>query len=213
MTSSSATPLRFYGSIFKEALYVRIRSSCCLTLPVWRVHNLSIAGVKVSAPQVIGSLPHPKEFVAPVYNQVHQEQIVAEETTQNIVEISTLQVIVLEIPEVQFVVRIQEQSVEITKITKEDPQERVQQHTVEQIGPVPQTQEQIAEVVMVIPQEQLSWCSSSEILSQTRVPLRLDRVLPFFGCALCGMVHCVSCHTRKKSKGHSSNNTGVHKKN
>ena len=36
--------------------------------------------------------------------------------------------------------RIQEQSVEITE---EDPQERVQQHTVEQIGdvPVPQTQE------------------------------------------------------------------------
>ena len=59
--------------------------------------------------------------------------------------------------------RIQEQSVEITK---EDPQERVQQHTVEQIGDVPvlQTQEQIAEVVIVIPQEHLSWCSSSETL-------------------------------------------------
>ena len=41
-------------------------------------------------------------------NQVHQEQIVAKETTQN------TQVIVQEIPEVQFVDRIQEQSVEIT---------------------------------------------------------------------------------------------------
>ena len=51
------------------------------------------------------------------------------------------------------------------EITKEDPQECVQQHTVEQIGdvPVPQTQEQIAEVVIVIPQEHWSWCSSSEI--------------------------------------------------
>ena len=35
----------------------------------------------------------------------------------------------------------------------------------EQIGdvPVPQTQEQIAKGVIVIPQEHLSWCSSSEI--------------------------------------------------
>ena len=49
-----------------------------------------------------------------------------------------MQVIVKEIPEVQLVDRIWEQVVEITV---EDRQERVQQHTVEQIGDVlvPQT--------------------------------------------------------------------------
>ena len=49
-----------------------------------------------------------RKFVTLMCNQVHQEQIVAKETTQN------TQVIVQEIPEVQFVDRIQEQSVEIT---------------------------------------------------------------------------------------------------
>ena len=58
-------------------------------------------------------LPPPEEFAAPVVSQVHQEQIVAGETSQNIVEIQTVQgqVIVQEIPEVQVVERIQEQFV------------------------------------------------------------------------------------------------------
>ena len=45
------------------------------------------------------------------------------------------------------------------------PQERVQQRTVEQIGNVPvlQIQEQVEEVVIVIPQERFSWCASPEI--------------------------------------------------
>ena len=50
--------------------------------------------MKVFGPQVIDSVPHAREFVTPVYNEVQKEQIVAEETTQNIVEISTVQVIV-----------------------------------------------------------------------------------------------------------------------
>ena len=76
--------------------------------------QFSITAVEASAPKVIGSLPPLEEFAAPVYNQVHQEQIVAGETTQNTVEIPTVQeqVIVQEIPEVQVVERIQEQIVE-----------------------------------------------------------------------------------------------------
>ena len=80
-----------------------------------------------------------KEFARPV-----------KETTQNILEIPTVQVIALGIPHVWIVERIQEQIVVIIKV---GPQERVQQRTVEQIGdvPVPQIQEQIEEVVRVIP--------------------------------------------------------------
>ena len=64
-------------------------------------------------------------------------------------------VIVWRIPEVQ------EQTVEAVKV---DPEERVRQSTVEQVGnvPVPQCQEQIGEVVTVAPQERISWCVSSE---------------------------------------------------
>ena len=43
-----------------------------------------------------------------MYNQVPQQQIGAEETTPNIVEIPIVQVIVFEIREVQVVERIQE---------------------------------------------------------------------------------------------------------
>ena len=51
---------------------------------------------------------------------------------------------------------------------------------VEQIGdvPVPQIQERTEEVVAVIPQEHFSWCASSEVLSQTRVSLRLVSKYP-----------------------------------
>ena len=74
-------------------------------------------------------------------------------------EIPTVQVVVLELPEVQIVERIQEQTVVIIKV---GPQERVQQRTVERVCdvPVPQINE---EVVVVIPKERFSWCASSEI--------------------------------------------------
>ena len=86
-----------------------LRGPVC-TRPVLLVFNVtglmkphfSITVVWASAPQVIGSFPPSKEFATPVYNQVHQQQIGAEETTQTIVEISIVQVIVLEIPEVQI---------------------------------------------------------------------------------------------------------------
>ena len=63
--------------------------------------QFSITAVEASAPQVIGSLPPLEEFDAPVYDIIHQEHIVAGETTQNIVEIPVVQeqVIVQEIPQ------------------------------------------------------------------------------------------------------------------
>ena len=78
--------------------------------------NLDIAGlvtpqfsstaVEASAPQVVVSLPPFEEFTAPVYNQVHQEQIVAGEVTLNIVGNPAVQeqVIVQEIPQAPQVV-------------------------------------------------------------------------------------------------------------
>ena len=89
--------------------------------------NLDITGlfsstaVEAFAPQVIVSLPPFEEFTAPVYNQVHQEQIVAAEMTLNIVENSAVQeqVIVQEIPQVPIVERIQEQIVDITGLANQ----------------------------------------------------------------------------------------------
>ena len=48
--------------------------------------QFSSGALEASAPQVFVSLPPFEEFTAPVYNPVHQEQIVAGEMTQNIVE-------------------------------------------------------------------------------------------------------------------------------
>ena len=60
------------------------------------------------APRVVGSLPPFEEFTEPVYNQVHQEQIVAGKVTQNIIENSAVQEQVI-VPEIPLVVeRIQE---------------------------------------------------------------------------------------------------------
>ena len=68
--------------------------------------QFSITNVEASAPQVVGSLPPLEEFPAPVCNQVHQEQIVAGETTQYIVEILVVQeqVIFQKIPQAPQVV-------------------------------------------------------------------------------------------------------------
>ena len=58
--------------------------------------------MEISSPQVIDSLLAFEEFIAPVYNQGHQEQIAAGLTSLNIVEILVVQeqVIVQEIPQV-----------------------------------------------------------------------------------------------------------------
>ena len=44
--------------------------------------NPQISATSLEAPQVVGSLPPFEEFTESVYNQVHQEQIVAGEMTQ-----------------------------------------------------------------------------------------------------------------------------------
>ena len=102
--------------------------------------QLCSTAVEASVPQVVGSLPPFEEFTEPVHNQVHQEQIVTGEMTQNIVENPAMQdqVIVQDIPEV--VERIQERILDPVEVL---PHERVQQFNAEHIVhmPVPQTQE------------------------------------------------------------------------
>ena len=60
------------------------------------------AAVEGSASQVIGSLPHGEVFSAPVFNQVHQEQLAGGEIPENLVEIPVVhkQVIVQASPHV-----------------------------------------------------------------------------------------------------------------
>ena len=64
--------------------------------------QFSSTAVEPFAPHVVDSLHLLEEFTEPVYNQVHQEQIAAGETTENIAEIPVVQeqVIVQEIPDV-----------------------------------------------------------------------------------------------------------------
>ena len=76
--------------------------------------QFSSTAVEASTPQVVVSLSPCEEFSAPVYNQVHQEQIVAGEMTPNLVENPAVQeqTIVQENSELQLMERIQEQIVE-----------------------------------------------------------------------------------------------------
>ena len=64
--------------------------------------QFSSTAVESFAPHVVDSLPPLEEFTEPVYNQVHQGQIAAGETTENTAEIPVVQeqVIVQEIPDV-----------------------------------------------------------------------------------------------------------------
>ena len=90
-----------------------------------------ISMTAVEAPHVVGSCPLSEDFAAPMYNQVHQQQIVA--TVQP-------QVIVQEIPHLPVVEWIQEHIAETIEVI---PQEQIEV----QIGDFPVPQEQlIAEV-------------------------------------------------------------------
>ena len=103
---------------------------------------------------VVGSFPLVDDLAARMYNQVHQEQIVA--TVQQ-------RAVVQEIPEVQVVVRIQEQIVETIEVL---PQERVQHHTATQIVhvPVPQIQEQSAVSSLVNSQFPITVVEASQVV-------------------------------------------------
>ena len=96
----------------------RIQELCSLT----GLMNPLTSTSSLEAPRVVGSLPPFEEFPEPVYNQVHQEQMVAGEMTQNIIENSAVQehAIVREIPVV--VERIQEQIVETIDVTPQGSQ-------------------------------------------------------------------------------------------
>ena len=79
--------------------------------------QFSSTEVEPFSPHVVGPLPPPlEEFTEPVYNQVHQEQIIARETTLNIVENPAVQehAIVQEHSELQVMERRHEQIVDIT---------------------------------------------------------------------------------------------------
>ena len=73
--------------------------------------------MEVSAPQVVVSLPPFEDFTEPVYNQVHQEQIVTGEMTLNIVEHPAVQEQVTVEEILPVVERIQEQIVETIDVT------------------------------------------------------------------------------------------------
>ena len=68
--------------------------------------QFSFTAVEASAPQVAGSLPPFEELDAPVYDQIHQEQSVAGETTQNTFQNPAVQeqVMFQEIPQAPQVV-------------------------------------------------------------------------------------------------------------
>ena len=72
--------------------------------------QFSFTAVEDFWPLVVGSLPPLHEFDAPVYNRIHQEQIVAGEMPQHRVEQE--QAIVQEIPQASIVEWIQEQIVD-----------------------------------------------------------------------------------------------------
>ena len=85
-------------TIPQVSIVERIEELCSFT----GLMNPQISTTSLEASQVVGSLPPVEEFTEPVYNPVHQEQIVAGEMTQNIIENSDVQeqVIEQEIPEV-----------------------------------------------------------------------------------------------------------------
>ena len=61
-----------------EQIPEQIVDSTGLVIPQFK-----ITGVEVSAPQAVGSFSPLEEFDAPVYNQIHEEQIVTWESPQN----------------------------------------------------------------------------------------------------------------------------------
>ena len=80
--------------------------------------QFSSSAEELSAPHVVDSRHPLEEFTEPVYNQVHQEQIAAGETTENIAEIPGVQeqVIVLENSELQVMMPTHQQIVDITSM-------------------------------------------------------------------------------------------------
>ena len=132
----------------------RIQELCSFT----GLMNPQISTVSLEASQVVGSLPPVEEFAEPVCNQVHQEQIVAGEMTQNIIQNSAVQeqVIVQEIPPV--VEQIQEQIVRDHRCDSTDftdgPQYEL--HVVQQFRSCVQPNHQLE---LHVDRQRPSWCT------------------------------------------------------
>ena len=119
--------------------------------------QISFTAVEASAPQVFGSHPPLEEFAAPVYDQVHQEQKLQEETTLNIVEIPVVQkqVIVQEIPQAPQIVDSTPllEFVAAQIIATVQPQVIFQE--IPQVQVVERIQEPIVEPIEVLPHERV----------------------------------------------------------
>ena len=130
--------------------------------------QFSSIAVEPFSPQVVGFLSRVEEFDAPVYKQIHQEQIVAGMTTQHRIENPAVQdqVIVQEIPEV--VEGIQERILDPIEVL---PHEHVQQQSALQIVhmPVPQIQKSSAVPDLVNPQSSTTSLEASQVQVAERI--------------------------------------------
>ena len=64
--------------------------------------RFSIPAVEASASQVVGSFPSVDESVSPLYNQVHQEQIAAEqESVERVQQHTVEQIVHVPVPQIQ----------------------------------------------------------------------------------------------------------------
>ena len=114
--------------------------------------------MEASDPHVDGSLSPLDVSAAPVYNQVRQEQIAAEqERVERVQQRTVEQTVYVPVPQIQE---------QIVEGVKEIPRERVLQQTVEQIEntPVPQSVDETVQVVQVIPQERLQERTAAQIV-------------------------------------------------
>ena len=122
--------------------------------------------VETSVPKVIGSLRPYEKFTARVYNQVHQEQIAAGETTQNIVETPVVkeQVIVQEIFQAPQII----DPLLLLEDVAAQIDATVQQHVIFQEIPQVQVmgriQEQIVEPIEVLPHERVQQFTVEQIV-------------------------------------------------
>ena len=109
--------------------------------------QFSISAVEDSASQVVGSFPSVNGSASPVYKQVHQEQIAAEqESVERVQQLTVEQIVHVPIPQ------IQEQIVEsVQVIPRELFPERIEEQIVD--IPVPPTVKDIEELVQIITQE------------------------------------------------------------
>ena len=112
--------------------------------------QFSTTAVDPSAPRVVGSLPPVEEFSLPVFYQVHQEQSVAGEITENIVEFPVVQEQVI----VQAISRVAGSLPPVAEFTEPvyNPFHQEQfsaGETTENIAKIPVVQEQV--LVQAIP--------------------------------------------------------------